>query len=193
MSIIQCTESESESSQPEDEDDSDDDKLDYVNLNEQGFPLTGAELKKKLTKYENFNPLSFDLVQGHMYDLPDQLSPEKQTSPHTETLHPTQYPAAKTPIWPSDHHPESEARSQSLFNNQRKTHENVVLSPTKLKIPPVPPPKIAPVPPPKPTGQAGSPNTSRTKSVSARVNWLKQELQTTSKPTIFANEEHNHR
>ena len=167
MSIIQCT--KSESSQPEEEEDSEDDLcLDYVNINEQGFPLTGAELEKKLTAYENFNPLSFDLVHGHMYDRPDkpdQLSPENKTSPHTTS-------------WPSDPHPESEARSQRRFNNQtieRKTHDNVLLSPTK--------PKIRPLPPPKPTELLArkSPSTSRTRSVSARVKWINQEqLQATS-------------
>ncbi len=175
MSIIQCT--ESESSRQEEEEDSEDDLCpDYVNINEQGFPLTGAEFEKKLTNYENFNPLSFDLVHGHMYDRPDehdQLSSENKTSPHTKSLHPTQNPAAEALIWPSDPHPESEAKSQRRFTNQtivRKTYDNVLLSPTKTKI--------RPLPPPKPTGQQlarGSPSISRTRSVSARVNWLNQE------------------
>lgn len=141
----------SETYQSDNEDSSDDD-MPYVNLGEEGLPLTRFELEKK---YENFD---FDIVHGHMYDRPADIS---SPVPLTKA---SQYPNTDT-TWQPDGK-ELEARRYAR-HMARITHENVVLAKVKKPI------KTPPLPPPKPTARGATPG-------SEQVNWLNQELQAKS-------------
>jgi len=71
-----------------------------MNINEEGFPLTREEIEAKFG-YQNFNPLKYEVVKGHLYAKPEN-------DPETED-------------------PQSEFESRRQERLKRRTHETVVI------------------------------------------------------------------